>query len=347
MKIINLPFIFFFFCSSIVSAQLICQPIYALDLLQILGDDYIIDQASISLEGSVNARSKYTLLNEENESRGILLTTGTTSGAIGPNNTLSESFYHGLTGDPILTSIVGSQTFDASLIRFDFVPLVDSIELEYFFGSEEYLEYCLTDFIDLSVILIAGPGIVPDQNHMGFKSLNRVPGGSIATINSVRPVGTNVYGQSFSAMNAQFYVNNSGGSVIQYNGFTTFLKAKTNLIVGEIYTMIFAIADVGDGIYDSGLFIRSCTSCSLGIDEKPTLGNLKIVPNPACDFITIQLDEGVNTAEIEIYSMNGELLITQEINSMSTISVESLAKGTYIVKLMKDNEMISKGRFIK
>ncbi len=347
---LNLFFLFCFYNIFCLKAQITFQPLSTNDLHQILGPDYIINEASISMQGMSGARSKYEIFNSTNESKGLVLTTGTTLGQYGPtgpNNSPNAGTDNGSPGNSILSSISGSQTFNASLISFKFIPLVDSIELNYFFGSEEYMEYCLTSFNDLSVILIKGPGIGSDINHDGFKSLNRLPNNKIVTVNTVHPNGVNSNGVSFQAAYPQYFINNAGGTVLQYDGFTTFLKAKANLIIGETYTMIFAIADVYDAIFDSGIFIKFCNSPSLDLEDKSSLLELKIFPNPANDVISIQLNEGVHNANVEIYSLSGELLIKQEIDATSSISVSSLEKGTYIVKLLMDNLMISTGKFVK
>ena len=52
-------------------------------------------------------------------------------------------------------------------------------------------------------------------------------------------------------------VNNNGGTTIQYDGFTTVLTAEADIVCNETYHLIIAIADVGDGIYDSGVFLEA------------------------------------------------------------------------------------------
>lgn len=65
-----------------------------------------------------------------------------------------------------------------------------------------------------------------------------------------------------------------------------------------------------------------------------------IIPNPASEVIYLNLPECLNLAKskIEIFDLNGKLLIQQELNLgklQHSINVSSLAKGTYAVKINK------------
>ena len=76
-------------------------------------------------------------------SGGIIISSGTAVGAIGPNNTpgFTGSIPNG-PGDPDLSIISNAVTHDAAVIQFDFVPVSDTLKFNYVFGSEEFMEYC-------------------------------------------------------------------------------------------------------------------------------------------------------------------------------------------------------------
>ena len=56
--------------------------------------------------------------------------------------------------------------------------------------------------------------------------------------------------------NKQYYVNNANGKTIVYNAFTKVLTATLDVIPKQQYHIKFAIADVGDGSYDSSIFLE-------------------------------------------------------------------------------------------
>ncbi len=80
------------------------------------------------------------------------------------------------------------------------------------------------------------------------------PGGlNIAIVpNTNLPVAINNLNQF---VNTQYFVDNAGGSTVQYDAFTTSLWAKIPVQAGQTYQIRLAIADAGDQAYDSGVFI--------------------------------------------------------------------------------------------
>ena len=52
-----------------------------------------------------------------------------------------------------------SQTFDASILEFDFITFSDTILFSYVFASEEYKEFVNANFNDAFGFFISGPGI--------------------------------------------------------------------------------------------------------------------------------------------------------------------------------------------
>ena len=65
--------------------------------------------------------------------------------------------------------------------------------------------------------------------------------------------------------------------------------------------------------------------------------DIDIYPNPTKDVITII---NVDGADITIYDMNGRLVLSKTANShIATFNLSSLSKGTYIVKIIKNNSV--------
>ena len=50
---------------------------------------------------------------------------------------------------------------------------------------------------------------------------------------------------------------------IQYDGFTDVLEAVSQVECGQTYHLVIAIADVGDGQWDSGIFLEANSLSSL------------------------------------------------------------------------------------
>ncbi|MBK7148351.1 MAG: choice-of-anchor L domain-containing protein [Bacteroidetes bacterium] len=152
------------------------------------------------------------------------------------------------------------------MLEFDLQVLSDSVEFKYSFGSEEYLEWVSAGYNDVFAFYISGPGIAGQQN------IALVPGTATpVSIDNVNDISNSAYyvdnGDGFTAP------QNGSNYYIQYDGFTTVLTAKRkNLQPCQTYHLRLAIADAGDGILDSGVFLEanSLTSNGVTVDDAST-----------------------------------------------------------------------------
>lgn len=212
---------------------------------------------------------------------GIIITTGTvnpgTDGPHGPNNQSNAGMDNGAGGYPPLTNLGGAQTFNASILEFDFIPFSDTVRFEYVFGSEEYPEYVGSQFNDVFAFFITGPGLNPAGENMAI-----IPGTTLpVAINNVN-----------AGQNSQYFTNNGNGSeapfdgspfYIQYDGFTKPLQAVSRVECGETYHLIIALADVGDAIFDSGIFLKANSFSS----EQPVSVDYALSSDPYLDGQTM------------------------------------------------------------
>ncbi len=186
---------------------------------------------------------------------GIVMTTGTVlnsvSGPQGPNDEGGSGTDNNGGSSGLLNGLIGggSNTFNAATLEFNFVATGDVVSFKYVFGSEEYLEYVDAGFNDVFGLFISGPGIAGTQN------IAKLPNGTPVTIDNVN-----------NNANSAFYIDNGDGSegpfngssnFIQYDGYTRILTASSNVQCGGTYHLTIAIADVGDGILDSGIFLEA------------------------------------------------------------------------------------------
>jgi gliding motility-associated-like protein len=218
--------------------------------------------SNVTFSGSPGAIGSFQAANTSlGIQEGIILTTGTISnvavGPHGPNNRPDAGMNNNAPGFGPLTQIVGTSTFNASILEFDFVPQSDTVRFEYIFGSDEYPEFVNSQFNDVFAFFISGPGIAGTQN------MAIIPGSNQAVAINNLNNGTSNNGP---CTNCQFYVNNGLGTnapfntnpfFVQYDGFTTPLQAVSPVQCGQTYRLTIAIADVGDALYDSGIFLAA------------------------------------------------------------------------------------------
>lgn len=233
--------------------------------------------------------------------RGLLLTSGQLSWAVGPNNDAGGGNIfeadNGLPGDPDLDYLSdqfgdGSLSNDACIVEMDVIPASNELTFEYVFGSEEYPEF-VNQFNDIFAFLISGPGIVGDPNIGNQENIAVLPdnNSTLVQINSVNHL-----------QNWEYYRNNENGQNTQYDGLTSdllgvkkSLTARADVVPCSTYHLKLAIADRGDFVYDSGVFI---TEISGGTP------NLAVQFNSGIDYL---IEDCTNVPDELVISLNAPL----------------------------------------
>lgn len=205
---------------------------------------------------------------------GIILSTGPVNQIAGPaSNFQSQALTPNFTTDPDLQAITGIGINNAAVLEFDFIPNGDSISFRYVFGSEEYPEFVCSQFNDAFGFFLSGPGINGPFTNNAI-NIARVPDTttpvSINTVNN--GLNNNPIDPTCPAVNSQFYVNNTGGSSIVYDGFTAVLTARAAVQCNQVYRIKLAIADASDQIYDSGVFLEAGSFSSVPFVPQLTPG---------------------------------------------------------------------------
>ncbi len=228
-----------------------------------------VQVSNVTLTGSGQAYGAFTANNTNlGLNSGILLTTGIISGPNGPqgpNNRPDAGIDNNFQGSPLLNAEFGftQPTFNATTLSFNFIPQGDSVAFRYVFGSEEYREFVGSEFNDIFGFFISGPN--PAGGNYQNQNIALLPNGTKVAINNVNHLS-----------NSQYYVDNelpSPGMFIQYDGFTRVLTARAKVIPCSTYTIRLAIADVADGIYDSGVFLEAKSFTSDGLSMYYTILN--------------------------------------------------------------------------
>ncbi|MBL0913796.1 MAG: choice-of-anchor L domain-containing protein [Bacteroidia bacterium] len=162
------------------------------------------------------------------------------------------------------TFMVGTNiTYDVNVLEFDFIPTTDSISFRYIFASEEYNDYVADPatggYNDIFAFLLRGVSPAAAAQYPAYENIARVPNTNVpvsifSVNNGYSPFG--VLGPG-PCINCAYYTDNAFNVVdVVYDGLTTVLTARAAVICGETYHIKLSIADVGDPILDSGVFIE-------------------------------------------------------------------------------------------
>ncbi|HMQ61190.1 MAG TPA: choice-of-anchor L domain-containing protein [Flavilitoribacter sp.] len=191
---------------------------------------------------------------------GVILTTGSINGAVGPNNDNRLSVANGGGWNALLQEIATAAVFDAAVIEFDVTVSGDILTFNYVFGSEEYHEYVDIGYNDVFGFFISGPGI------NGVENIALVPGDlTPVSVNTINGGWTKDCHSPGFGTNSILFRDNCGSPTVQYDGLTKRLVArKVDLSPCETYHITLAIGDVRDDFWDSGVFIESGALSSSG-----------------------------------------------------------------------------------
>ena len=73
--------------------------------------------------------------------------------------------------------------------------------------------------------------------------------------------------------------------------------------------------------------------------EESTLEGVRLYPNPTTGFVFV---EGVEDADISIYSINGQLINGNSLIENNKINMSSLPNGVYLIKVQKEGTILTK-----
>jgi len=179
-------------------------------------------------------------------SKGIILSTGMAKSASRPNRSPNRSSALRTNGDKTLNKLSGQSSYDAAILEFTFRPRHNTLAFEYIFASEEYPEYVDKGFNDVFAFILT------DLETRKEKNLALVPGTSLPVhvdnINHKR--NTKWFISNTSIKNSPYL------QVLEYDGLTKVLTARSKVIPGRYYRIKLAIADVDDMMLDSSVILK-------------------------------------------------------------------------------------------
>jgi len=203
---------------------------------------------------------------------GIILTSGDASLAENDNADDGAGGSLGTAGDADLDALIPQSTFDAAVLEFEFQFGDGSAGGDLFFtfqfASEEYNEYVDSSFNDVFALFVDGINVAI------------APDGEVVSINNVNC--GNPYDAAHVGDNCGFFNNNDPDDsatpfAIEYDGFTNAFVATSLGLSAGTHTMKFAIADAGDTILDSAVFIQAGSFSDTDPTSVPEPGMLSLL----------------------------------------------------------------------
>ena len=178
---------------------------------------------------------------------GLLLTSGTTPGTantvgwFGQDNSGASGFANGDPNiDAVVNSVFQTQSYDATTLSFDFTvadPTATSVSFDVVFGSDEFPEW-VDQFVDSAIVMV---------NGVNYALFNHDPAHPLSVVSGNLAAG--------------YFQDNAGNVLpIEYDGVSHVLKIVAPIVPGAVNHIKIGIADTGDHIYDSGIFLANLSA---------------------------------------------------------------------------------------
>jgi len=250
---------------------------------------------------------------------GIVLSTSRAISTQGPNSSLLSENASGWIGDSDLEQALSiSNTSNATVLEFDFIPLSSAISFDYIFASEEYHDNAPCIYSDGFAFLLKEAGTSNPYQNLALIPNTTIP----VKVTSVHP---DIPGACPAQNEAYFDTYNGVNAPINFNGQTVIMTARANVIPGTTYHIKLVIADETNPQYDSAIFLGG-GSFSIGADLGPD--HLIATNNPVCFGETLNLNASIPGTNSYQWFKNG-IPLAGETNANYTV----VAAGTYSVEI--------------
>ena len=270
---------------------------------------------------------------------GIVMSTGQLNNVPGPNNSLSDDDAPGWIGDQDLEiALDETNTFNATILEFDFTAVSSEISFRYIFASEEYQENNPNScrFSDLFGFLIR-----PTGDTGPYQNIAVVPGTDTPV--KATTVTPGVSGSCPPENETYFGSYNNTVSPINFNGQTAILTATAQVQPNESYHVKLVIADEQNFRFDSAVFLEA-GSFELARD----LGQNRLIAanNPLCEDETLELNAVLPGNNGYDWYKDGVLVQSEPIGCINCGTYSVSEAGTYSVEISLDNNCFAYGEII-
>lgn len=212
---------------------------------------------------------------------GIVLSTSRAKRTEGPNNNLIDEGLTAWLGDSDLEQALNiTNTFNATILEFDFTPLTSTMSFDYIFASEEYQGTAPCRYSDGFAFLLKEVGSSAPYTNLAIIPNTTTP----VLVTSVHP---EIPGRCPAANDSYFGGYNGNNAPINLNGQTVVMTAKSAVVPGKTYHIKLVIADHENIRYDSAIFLGG-GSFNVGTDLGPD--QLIATNNAVCQGKTFPID---------------------------------------------------------
>ncbi len=256
---------------------------------------------------------------------GVILSTSRAVSTMGPNDSILSETANNWMGDVDLEqALFISNTSDATLLEFDFIPLTSTISFNYIFASEEYHGNAPCKYSDGFAFLLKESG-----SSNAYQNLALIPNTTIPV--KVTTVHPEITGACAAQNETYFGSYNGSNAPINFNGQTVVMTATSAVTPGTSYHIKLVIADETNPQYDSAIFLGG-SSFKIGLNLGPD--RLISTKTALCNGATTVLNATQNGTNSYQWFLNN-VAITNATNASYTVN----SPGDYSVRVTPLNSI--------
>jgi hypothetical protein len=206
--------------------------------------------------------------------------------------------------------------------------------------------------IESSVVMVTLVGPSTGYLGLGFGVSNMINNGDCVIYAGASGTGANI-------LTDRTFNNNTATPSLDSGSNAQSWTVTSNLVSGTVRTLVATRNRVSSGdftfpfnagaltlawsygssnslVYHGGNRGSVVANATLGANEF-AISTFKIYPNPAQNFVSVALPNGVEQGTVKIYDILGKVIVNQIINTnQNTVDISSLVSGSYMVVLRTD-----------
>ena len=148
----------------------------------------------------------------------------------------------------------------------------------------------------------------------------------------------------FTALPAGSRISWLGFDLLGYRAdfWTSSHDAVNSSLYSVTYNSAYLLISGGTTQKNNGFSVRCFTDITFGLNEKASLKDISIYPNPASDLINIDNVENQDL-NVSVYNIIGDLVLERSIGiGTNKINIALLSKGIYILKIIGEDWAIQR-----
>lgn len=148
----------------------------------------------------------------------------------------------------------------------------------------------------------------------------------------------NVYDNSFSFKDLILPFTSGDFEVDKENDFEGEVgQMDLNLLFKHKLTNLASYEHDGDNWVSAGDYtIYYSEQTVTGVNENKLTNNIRVYPNPATNQVTFNITAAIGQFNVELYDLQGKLVLNRLVSNNNPVSIESLNDGLYIYRLSEN-----------